>query len=286
MNGQPQAPSALTTNKQPAQQLDGKSLSKPQMLRPRPALRSQRRKRNQQRKESCCQKATSEKEGASKNQLQPVKAAPAKPPGKGLVTLGMIGGRLLGGASWRGLGRLPIAPLVGRSCGRGIVDLGVFGCAARPAPTAPLGLDYRLGDIPPRALAQQWFGDHNQLAVLLRESTASAAALPTLHDFLSNRNEVLQVNRLFPRVLADGRRVIAVDLTLRQPVLPLRLGDGSEHWIDADGRVLPRLMAGPEQREPMVVHFERGGLAAYSQALGVAADGGAAAKHPGIGQQY
>ena len=79
--------------------------------------------------------------------------------------------------------------------------------------------------------------------------------------------QVVVVHEPLPGAPDRLRRTLALELGLRQPVMPVVLASGERAWLDAEGRVLPGILPGPAVRRPLVRALEQGGLEAARAAL-------------------
>jgi hypothetical protein len=99
-------------------------------------------------------------------------------------------------------------------------------------------------------------------------------ALAALADFLSNQAAVASVKQV--RLLQlppsdDGvelRRIIELNIGLRQPEMPVILASGERAWLDAEGRILPGILPGEHcQTRPIIRGLEAGGPEALKEAM-------------------
>ncbi len=92
---------------------------------------------------------------------------------------------------------------------------------------------------------------------------ADAWTLARLGEFLASQEMVSKVRSIstrhepVPLEVGGVRRVLEVELGLRQPVMPAILANGQRAWVDVDGHRLPGSLNGPEVRRPLLRDLEK-----------------------------
>ena len=105
------------------------------------------------------------------------------------------------------------------------------------------------GRHPPQLLAVQWLrsfeaGKGNLLNEPDRELLQRFAAHLGEQTAVAS---VQDVHLVWERdTLGDPMRVLRIQLTMREPVLPVMLDAGDQAWVDNEGRLLPGIIRGPE----------------------------------------
>jgi hypothetical protein len=97
--------------------------------------------------------------------------------------------------------------------------------------------------------------------------------LELLAEFLRQQSAVAEVSQVCMRPLAaDGehplRRVIDLDIRLREPEMPVVLASGERAWVDAGGHILPGVLPGGQAAaRPVLREIESGGPGMVEEAL-------------------
>ena len=155
------------------------------------------------------------------------------------------------------------------SAGMLVVVVSAASWLAAPPAVPLVGMQFTEGVRVPQLLQEQWLRDYRNLQAVVRNPDAEVMA--DFAAYLASRPAVERVG--YVRVAwheVEGRlcREVEVDLSLREPVLPVILATGERAWVDHEGVVLPGLLSGPAD-EPIVRGYEEGGVEALQELLAV-----------------
>jgi len=146
-----------------------------------------------------------------------------------------------------------------------LIALSVHAGRAAPPPFARTPV-VQEGERVPRALFLRWIREFPAFERLFLDGDADTLAAFTAH--LRSRASVAEVKAVrFVWRGEPARRVIAVDLEIRDPVLPIVFDDGRQAWIDAEGHFLDPELVGPDHAPPVYGH--RRGPAELAEVLSV-----------------
>ncbi len=136
--------------------------------------------------------------------------------------------------------------------------------AIRSAPMPRVGTDVVFsGDRVPRELATHWIRQFPNGRALFEN--ADTDTLNAFRAFLSRRPSVEEVRRVSLRAEDDGR-VVGVDLSLREPLLPAQHADRRRVWLSAEGHQLHPSLRGPAD-QPVLFGVRNGGEANLREVL-------------------
>jgi hypothetical protein len=189
----------------------------------------------------------------------------------GMVTRGVHGG--LDGVHTAMVGARRMGLWMITALALGVAVLGLSGYAAVEAPAPMRVSDFRVefGDRGPQVAKREigiWL---KRFSYLDKVMAGDAWALDQLSAYLTNLPAVASIERIGtvhePTDTGPIQRHLVLGLTLREPEMPAILATNERAWIDADGRILPRSLPGPDRRRPILRAIERGGLPALREAL-------------------
>ena len=158
--------------------------------------------------------------------------------------------------------RLAVWSITAAAAAALLVVLTVHGLVSAPA-TRPIE-EVRVLWLPGPQVSQKevlsWISRFPQRDKLI---AADAWTLARLGEFLASQEMVAEVRSVstrhepVPLDVGGIRRVLEVELGLRQPVMPAILSTGQRAWVDVDGHRLPGSLSGPEVRRPLLRDLEK-----------------------------
>ena len=143
--------------------------------------------------------------------------------------------------------------------------------APLPSSTAVYDFQGSDGRHPPQMLAQHWLRSFAPGEAILRNEP-DRDLLQRFAEHLVDQAAVASVedvHLIWERdTVGDPLRVLRIRLTMREPVLPVMLPGGDQAWVDAEARLLPGLIRGPEST-PVVRGYGEHSAAALDEVLAI-----------------
>ena len=138
---------------------------------------------------------------------------------------------------------LPLVPVVSLVAALLSITLAVVGWQQAPKSTHISDIEQPSGV--PAAVMRRWLVGFPAFATLRKE--ADQELFHAFVDYLRDQPSVSAVNSVGVAWLGTGdrrRRTLTWDITMRQPVLPVRLASGDLRWVDSEGVLLPGSLSG------------------------------------------